>query len=381
MRQANAFACTTCEKSYPLDTREWRCSCGGLFDFEHWPPFDPDRFKPAEPGLWRYRHLLPLEPDWQPVSLGEGHTPLVPMSWAGHPFRAKCETVAPTGSFKDRGAATLVTALRGLGITRAVEDSSGNAGAALSAYAARAGITCEICVPNTAGGPKVAQMAAHGAEVIEIKGRREYAALAAWAAAAHGAYYASHVYNPFFLAGVETLAYELWEQLGRRAPDALVLPVGNGTLLLGLYRGFRRIQRAGLIEDLPHLLAAQAAACAPLYRRFHGGQAEGRPANCGPSVANGITIAQPERGQQILDAVQASGGTVLQAAEDAIIAARDGLARQGLYVEETSATAAAVLEAAADLLPTTDSCIVVLTGHGLKTGPHSREPGFQQGAS
>jgi threonine synthase len=289
--------------------------------------------------------------------------------------------VAPSGSFKDRGAATLVTALRGLGIRRVVEDSSGNAGAALSAYAARAGIACEIYVPHTAGGPKVAQAAAHGANVIEIQGQREYATQAAWAAAARGAYYASHVYNPFFLAGVETLAFELWEQLGHRAPDALVLPVGNGTLMLGLDRGFRRIRQAGLIEDLPRLLAAQAAACAPLYRKFHGEQAGAGPDGCEPSVATGITISRPERSQQILDAVRASGGTVLQASEQAIVAARDGLARRGFYVEETAATAAAVLEAVAGLLPATDSCVVVLTGHGLKTRLDPPRPEFQQGAS
>jgi len=381
MVQANAFACTTCNRSYPLDTNEWRCSCGGLFDFEHWPPFDPDRFEPVEPGLWRYRRLLPLEPDWQPVSLGEGNTPLLPLSWAGHPFRAKCESVAPTGSFKDRGAATLVTALRGLGITRAVEDSSGNAGAALSAYAARAGISCEICVPNTAGGLKVAQMAAHGAEVIEIKGRREYAALAAWAAAAHGAYYASHVHSPFFLAGVETLAYELWEQLGRRAPGALVLPVGNGTLLLGLYHGFRRIQQAGLVDGLPRLLAVQASACAPLYQEFHGQDGGVKMAECPPSVATGIAIAQPQRGRQILDAVRATDGTVLQVTEEAIVAARNGLAQQGFYVEETAAAAASVLESVAELLPATDSCVVVLTGHGLKTHPEHGATTSQGGAS
>ncbi len=369
MSRANTFVCTTCGRSYALDTREWRCSCGGLFEFEHWPPFDPDRLDPVEPGLWRYRHLLPLDPDWRPVSLGEGNTPLLSMSWAGRPFHFKCESVAPSGSFKDRGAAILATALRGLGITHTVEDSSGNAGAALAAYAARAGITCEICVPNTAGGPKVAQMAAHGAEVIEIKGRREYAALAAWAAAAHGAYYASHVYNPFFLAGVETLAYELWEQFDRRAPAALALPVGNGTLLLGLYRGFRRLLAAGLVDHLPRLFAIQATACAPLYQAFHQGLTNIEPAVCQPSVATGITVAQPARGQQILAAVRATEGTLLSVSEERIIEARDQLAREGLYVEETAAAAAAVLGEVADLLPASPAspCVVVLTGHGLKT--------------
>jgi threonine synthase len=369
MTGANAFVCTTCSRTYPLNTREWRCSCGGLFTFEHWPPFDPDLFDPSEPGLWRYRHLLPLDPSWEPVSLGEGNTPLLPGRWADRAFRFKNESVSPSGSFKDRGAAVLVTALQGLGVARVVEDSSGNAGAALAAYAARAGIDCEICVPNTAGGPKVAQMAAHGAEVIEIKGRRAYAALAAWAAAAHGAYYASHVSSPFFLAGIETLAYELWEQLGHQAPAGLVLPVGNGTLLLGLYDGFQRLERAGLIEHLPRLFAVQASACAPLYHAFHQGQIDPQSVACEPSVATGIAITQPARAEQILAAVRATGGTVLSASERSILIAHHQLAREGLYVEETAATAAAALEDVAELLPPSDTkpCVVVLTGHGLKT--------------
>ena len=367
MRQANAFACTTCEKSYPLDTREWRCSCGGLFDFEHWPPFDPDRFKPAEPGLWRYRHLLPLEPDWQPVSLGEGHTPLVPMSWAGHPFRAKCETVAPTGSFKDRGAATLVTALRGLGIEHAVEDSSGNAGASLAAYAARGGLKCEIFVPDTAAGPKLDQMRFHGAGVVEIAGTRQDAALAAWAAARRGARYASHVYDPFFVAGIETLAYELWEQLDRRAPGAIVLPVGNGTLLLGVYRGFRRLRNAGLIWREPRLLAVQAKACSPIALAFQQGSDRAERVAIAPTIASGIAIAQPARGTEILSAIRASGGAALAVGEQEIGDARNQLAQRGLYVEGTAAVAAAGLahlpyNAAEAQAPT----VVLLTGHGLK---------------
>jgi threonine synthase len=375
MTGANAFVCTTCSKSYPLDTREWRCSCGGLFVFEHWPPFNPDRLDPSRAGVWRYRHLLPLDPAWEPVSLGEGNTPLLPVRWAGRPFHFKCESVAPSGSFKDRGAAILVTALRGLGIPRVVEDSSGNAGAALAAYAARAGIACEICVPNTAGGPKVAQMVAHGAEVIEIRGRREYAALAAWAAAAHGTYYASHVYNPFFLAGVETLAYELWEQWDHQTPTALVLPVGNGTLLLGLYNGFQRLVQAGLVTHLPRLFAVQAAACAPLYRAFHQGQAETQPAANEPSVATGITVAQPVRAEEILAAVRATNGTVLCTSDQSILETQRQLAREGLYVEETAATAVAVLGEVANLLPpsATESCVVVLTGHGLKTHREHRD--------
>ena len=377
MTEANAFVCTTCHRSYPLHTREWKCGCGGLFDFEYRPPFDPDRLDLLQPGVWRYRHLLPLDPAWEPVSLGEGNTPLLPVQWAGHPFHFKNESLAPSGSFKDRGMAVLVTALRGLGIPRVVEDSSGNAGASLAAFAARAGIACEICVPNTAGGPKVAQMAAHGAEVIEIRGRREYAALAAWAAAAHGAYYASHVYNPFFLAGIETLAYELWEQLGHQAPGALVVPVGNGTLLLGLYEGFQRLLQAGLVDRLPRLFAVQATACAPLYQAFRQDQTQVSAVVAEPSVATGIAIAQPARGEQILAAVRSTGGAVLGIPEQSIVEAHQKLARRGFYVEETAAVAAAAVAEVAKLLPScaAEPCVAVLTGHGLKSRPQPRDVG------
>jgi threonine synthase len=366
MSDSNSFVCTTCGKTHPLDSRDWRCTCGGLFDLENWPAFDAAQIDPAQPGLWRYRRMLPLEPAWDPVTLGEGNTPLLPLEWAGRDVQFKLESASPTGSFKDRGASVLATALRGLGIGRVVEDSSGNAGASLAAYAARADIACDICVPHTAAGPKLAQMEAYGAEVIQIKGRREYAALAAWAAAAHGAFYASHVYSPFFLAGVETLAYELWEQLGHVAPEALVLPVGNGTLLLGVYRGFRRLQQAGQIDRQPRLLAVQAAACPPIYQAFRDKRETVEPVIPDPTIATGIAIGQPARGAQILAAVRATGGAVLSVAEQEIEQARNHLARLGFYVEGTSAVAVAALPELSQA-PAPGPLVVLLTGHGLKT--------------
>jgi threonine synthase len=318
--------------------------------------------------------VLPLDPGWEPVTLGEGNTPLVSETWYGYPLLLKLESLAPTGSFKDRGMAVLTTALRGLGVERVVEDSSGNAGASLAAYAARAGIACDICVPDTAEGPKLTQMAAHGAEVIQIKGKREYSALAAWAAAAHGAYYASHVYNPYFLAGTETCAYEVWEQLENHVPAAIVLPVGNGSLLLGLFRGFERLQRAGLIEQLPQLYAVQTEACAPIYRAFQNGGQFVPAVTAKATVARGIAVAQPARGSQILAAVQTSRGAVVTVTEPEIEQAADTLAHKGFYVEMTSAAAMAAIDGLRHQLPEPGSgqVIVLLTGHGLKTNsiPH-----------
>ena len=208
--------------------------------------------------------------------------------------------------------------------------------------------------------------------MIEIKGRREYAALAAWAASAHGALYASHVFNPFFLAGIETLAYELWEQMGRRAPEAVALPVGNGTLLLGVHQGFERLHGAGLVERQPRLIAVQVEACPPIHRAFHKGRDKVEQATMTPTAASGIAICKPVRGAQILSTIRASGGTVLTVSEQEMSDARNQLARRGFYVEDTSAVAVAAL---AQLPPSAvgagdcEQTVVLLTGHGLKIDP------------
>lgn len=369
MSDSNTFVCTTCGTSYPLDTRDWRCSCGGLYDLETAPPFEASQIDAGECGLKRYQALLALDPAWDLVTLGEGDTPLVEADWEGWPLHLKLESQNPTGSFKDRGAATLVAALRGLGIGHVVEDSSGNAGASLAAYSARAGIECEICVPDSSNGPKMAQIAAYGAKVVQVRGRRAYAALAAWASAAHGTYYASHVYNPYFLAGIETIAYEIWEQLGHRAPAALIVPVGNGTLLLGAHRGFQKLCQAGEIRHLPQLFAVQSAACAPIYKAYQNGQKAIEPVEPGTTAASGISVEHPARGMQVLAAVQATEGAVVAVTEAEIERARRQLNGRGFYVEETSAAAIAALAKLRDKLQpsATGPWVVPLTGHGLKT--------------
>lgn len=324
-----------------------------------------------QPGLWRYHSLLPLDPAWAPVSLGEGYTPLLPLTWEDRPFLVKLESLAPTGSFKDRGSAVLVTALQALGVERVVEDSSGNAGASLAAYTARAGIACEVCVPGSAEGPKLGQIEAYGAQVIRVKGKRQYAALAAWAASAHGAYYASHVYNPFFLAGIETVAFEIWEQMERLAPAGVVVPVGNGTLLLGMHRGFFRLRQAGLIDRVPRVFGVQAEGCAPLREAFRSGASSAEPVPCQATTATGIAIGQPARGEQVLEAVRSSGGAILAVDDEALWQARGQLARRGLHAENTSAVAFAVLSRIVETLlpPGEGPMVALLSGHGLKTCP------------
>jgi len=240
----------------------------------------------------------------------------------------KLDYLMPTGSFKDRGAAVLMSLAADLGVDRVVVDSSGNAGTAIAAYAAQAGIDADVYVPRGAPPDKVAAIESHGARVVEVPGGRAAAAVAAQKAVfTDDRWYASHVFRPAFCHGVKTLAFELWEQLGRRPPGTVVAPAGNGTLIIGLWIGFRELAATGRIDRVPSIVAVQSEACAPLA---------GRPVT-GPTAATGIAIADPPRGQEVRAAVVASGGRVLTVPEAALGPARADLNAAGLTVEITSA--------------------------------------------
>jgi threonine synthase len=333
--------CTVCGQEYEPASLVWRCSCGGLLDlapFEARFPLEHIQRRP--PTLWRYLEALPFAPGsvtWQAVTLGEGFTPLIPLAPEMPGVLLKADYMMPTLSFKDRGAAVLVTLARELGVQRVIADSSGNAGTAIAAYAARAGIACDVYVPASASPKKLRQIAAHGAVVHAIPGSREDTAAAAIAAVEREhIFYASHVYHPYFFQGTKTYAYELWEHLGR-VPDVLALPVGNGTLVLGAYYGFRDLLRAGLIERLPRILAIQAEGCAPLALAFARGEAVAAPVVNTGTEAEGIAIAAPARSAQILAAIRETRGLIITVSDEAIRDAREHLARCGFYVEPTAA--------------------------------------------
>jgi threonine synthase len=320
--------CRRCGHRVDLADPRWRCRCGGLLDLQG-PAADP--IGTTEPwSLWRYRSVLPPGGNasaWEKVTLGEGSTPLLPVRpglWV------KLDYVMPTRSFKDRGAAVMVALAAGMGVTRLVADSSGNAGRSVAAYAARAGIAAEVYVPEETAADRIAAIEAFGARLVRVPGGRAATAVAAQAAADRpGTWYASHVYRPAFAHGVKTVAFELWQQLGGRAPGTVVVPAGNGTLVLGLWLGFRELVAAGRVARLPQILAVQAERCAPLAGR--------RPT--GSTAAVGIAIAHPPRAGEVRAAVLASGGRFLLAAEDDLAPARAELAGMGMVVEPTAAAA------------------------------------------
>ncbi len=356
--------CLNCHQPYPDTGVPYRCpQCGGIFDYKIWPRVD---FAPEDarlPGIWRYRRGFGLPPEAAPVSLGEGGTPLVWETFRGRRVALKCEHLNSTGSFKDRGMAVLVSFLRSRGVSEAVEDSSGNAGAAFAAYAARGGLKARVLVPDYAAGGKRRQIEMYGAEVTRILGARSVVAEKARQVAARGGVYASHAYLPFVLPGYATLAYELVEQMGG-APGAVLLPVGQGGLMLGAGRGFWALQQAGLIEKMPVLMGVQAEACAPLWALYAYGPAGLQWVTEGETVAEGVRIRHPVRGDGVLRIVSASGGAFVAVREERILPARDQLAHRGFYVEPTSALPWAALPEVLERLP--DPVVVVLTGSGLK---------------
>jgi threonine synthase len=342
----------------------WRCpACGSPLEIDL-PPVDAATFATGSAdGMWRYRGWLP---EADPVTIGEPRTALVDVAGMEGRVVAKLEGGLPTGSFKDRGGAVTVSYLRAGGIREIVVDSSGNAAASFAAYAARAGLHARLFVPADASPAKLAQARAHGAAITLVPGPRSAAGEAARAAVeASGpdVTYASHLWQAAFLAGTATFAYEVYEQLGGRAPDTLVAPLGGGTLLLGAHLGFGRLRDAGLIERIPRLVGVQSSACAPLARAFREGMDDAIEVDPGTTIAEGIRIARPPRSRQILTAIRQSGGDIVEVTDAEIRDALRGLLGQGLFVEPTSAAASAGL---ARLGPGDGIVVAALTAHGLK---------------
>lgn len=356
--------CSNCRRPYPTEGTPFRCTtCGGYYDWPELPPYEKDRVDTGLPGIWRYRHALGLPENAPQVYLGEGNTPLVWLKALGKEIAFKLEFLNPTGSFKDRGSAALISFLLSRGVKAAVEDSSGNAGASYAAYAARAGIQARVFVPDYASGPKRRQIEAYGAEVVRIPGPRSNASEAVLRAVESGEIYASHAYMPFCLPGYATAAYEIYEQLGQ-APGAVICPVGQGNFLLSIGRGFQTLKRAGVVDRLPVLIGVQALACAPLWAIWRYGPAGLGLVAEGETLAEGVRVKYPLRGDALLRVVEESAGMFIAVEEEDILPGADHLARFGLYVEPTSAIVWSALQQVVEQAPS--PIVVILTGSGLK---------------
>jgi threonine synthase len=279
----------------------------------------------------------------------------------------KADYLMPSGSFKDRGTAVMLAYLKQCGISEILEDSSGNAGASVATYGAALGFESRIYVPASAPAPKRYQIAAMGAEVVPVPGSRDDVAQAALAAS-ESRFYAGHNYQPYFLEGTKTLAFELWEQLGFTVPDHIVIPCGQGSNVMGCHIGFGELRARGRIDTLPRIHAIQAANAGPYYAAYAAGSDVPVPISPTPTIADGIASARPVRLHEVLGAVRETDGRCLAVSEDEIVAALRGFTRQGFFVEPTTAAAGAGLSRliADGVISPAETTVVVLTGSGLK---------------
>jgi threonine synthase len=317
-------------------------------------------------SLWRYQAALPVRID-KPISLGEGCTPLVEQAWGELRPHFKLEWFNPTGSFKDRGSAVMLSFLRQIGVDAVLEDSSGNGGSSMAGLGAAGGMRVKILAPASTSPAKIAQVRAYGAQVQLVEGPREESEAEA-IRQSDATFYASHNWQPFFLEGTKSLAYELWEDFGFRAPDNVVMPVGAGSSLLGCAFGFRELFKAGHIAKLPRLFAAQPLHCSPIDASFEAGVDTPVPRDVHKTIAEGTAIKNPMRLREIIGALRESEGGTIALTEVELVAALRRLARQGLFAEPTSASAAAALDklAGAGAIKPQETTVVILTGTGLK---------------
>jgi len=358
------LVCSSCHKEYAEYEPVWKCNCGGFLDVKMEPQF-PRKITQRNPDLWRYKEALPVARDH--AILGEGYTPIIKKNFKGSEVYFKMEFLFPTGSFKDRGAAVLISKVKELGLKQVMVDSSGNAGAAIAGYCAALGIGCDVYVPADTPSGKVAQIMAYGAKLIRVNGTRQDTADLAFKQA-QNTYYASHYWNPFFLQGTKTFAYEIWEQFNYKVPDVLVLPVGHGTIFLGAFIGFKDLLQAGMIDNMPRLIGVQTMACNPLVTVMEENLDRLPPKEAQETVAEGIAISQPLRWRQIIDGIRETGGKLVSVSEEEITQSYRYWSKRGLFIETTSAAVTAGLEKclAQGILFSNELVTIPLTGSGLK---------------
>jgi threonine synthase len=357
-----SLVCIDCQKeAHPLD---WRCQhCGGVLDFAELPVFVAENIKTNDNSLWRYRDWLPVE---KRISIGEGMTPLVETEVNGYKILAKLEYLNPTGSYKDRGTTTIMNHIAGFDVLEVIDDSSGNAGASVAAYASALGIAARIFVPSSASPAKKALIEAFGGTLVEVEGAQHLKTEACHEAAASTTY-ASHAWSPYFLLGQITAGFEIWEQTISNLPDAIIVPVGHGALFLGIARGFKLLKAAKLIEHLPKMFAVQSEKIDPVVQGYEQNlEIPPRVIESERTVADGIIVDRPIRGKEVLATIRETEGAAFRVSDDSIIQAQTALTRRGLIAEPTSAATVAALAQVVAHIGDNAKIVCCLTGNGLK---------------
>ena len=318
-------------------------------------------------GMWRYRQVLPAV---APVTLGEGWTPMLhsrrnPSVWL------KEEGANPTGTFKARGLALAVTMARHYGITKLAAPSAGNAGGALAAYAAAAGIEAHIFMPADVPMANRVECLAYGAHLTLVDGLiSDCGRIVAERKAAEGWFDISTLKEPFRVEGKKTMGYELVEQLGWQYPDAVFYPTGGGVGMIGMWKAFEELEQLGWVTGRrPKMIAIQTAGCAPVVRAFDRGETVSTMWQDAHTFASGLRVPKPYGDALILEIVRASGGTAVALTDDQIFASlKDWARHEGVLLSPEGAAATAAYDhlLATGFLTAKDRVVLFNTGSGNK---------------
>lgn len=355
-----------CDEEYTPEPLLIRCDCGSALWVKPEKSFSKSDLITDDFTMWRYSKVYPLDKESVDISFNETITPLASAKISNVNILAKMDSLMPTGSFKDRGAAMVVNYLNSHGIRSISEDSSGNGGSAYAGYAAKGNFDCNIFVPAGTSLGKTVQTRLYGARCLEIEGSREDVALAAMnSKETHDSYYVGHNWHPLFIEGVKSIAYEIWEQCGYKTPDNFIAPAGNGSLLAGAYLGFQELLKGGAIDKMPRLFGIQTEGIQPFVQQFNNESIE---IGSTDTLAEGIKIQRSSRIDEIIDFVRQSKGGFVSVNETQIEEALRSMGKQGFFIEPTSAAAFAGIKKLIDSGDIVDGEITVgvVTGNGLK---------------
>jgi threonine synthase len=339
--QLSHLECTACGRREDADRLHTVCPACGKVLYARYDlaaarrALPRDALRDREATLWRYRELLPVRAAAAIVTLGEGMTPLLPVPRAGaalgcSSLLVKEEGLNPTGSFKARGQAVAVSRAVELGARALAIPSAGNAGGAMAAYAARAGVPAYVFMPRDVPIANAVECVLYGARLALVTGLiGDCARLVRQGIASRGWFDLSTLREPYRQEGKKTMGYELAEQLGWSLPDAVVYPTGGGTGIVGMWKAFDEMEQLGWIDGRrPKMISVQAAGCAPIVRAFDAGERHAAPWADADTVASGLRVPSAIGDYLMLDAIRASGGTALTVTDDAMIADMQALARE-----------------------------------------------------
>ncbi len=354
-----ALKCSRCGRVFEPDKTAYTCECGGILE----TLYDCTDVRFEGKDMWRYSALLPAG---KRTKLSVGGTPLYEWGAYGARILLKDETRNPSGSLKDRASAAVVSVAKSMGYEKISCASTGNAGVSLACLCASEGFESYIFVPKTAAPQKLAQMRAYGADIIAIDATYDDCYdICNSVSRERGYYNRNTAYNPYTIDGKKTVAFEIAEQLDFRAPSFVFVPVGDGCILSGVWKGFRELKACGLMEELPVLIGVQADGCAPLANAFCDREHECKP----DTMAESIAVCKPRNGFMALRDVRASGGHFTTVSDDEMFESLKLLASEtGIFAELASASAIAAImkETSEGRIDESDECVALITGSGLK---------------